>query len=124
MVDHAGLLKKVTIRLFPEREKRQLVTEILNRYGGASWQPEECRVRLAILKLAGTNPELIQYYTVQACRDYRDVIAMAEYPNQMANPYLMRNDPERAKDLVKEDLKQFKDWYLGILWGREDKAAD
>lgn len=124
MINHASILKKVIKKLFPETDKRQRVTEILERYGNASWQHEENRVRLAILKLAGVNTEMIQYFTVQACRDYRDVLAMAEYPNQMANPYMMKNDPEGASELVQEDLKQYKDWYLGIIWdmGEEDSG--
>jgi hypothetical protein len=121
MINHASILKKVISRLFPEAEKRQRVTEILGRYGSAAWQPEEFRVRLAILKLSGVDAEMIQYFTVQACRDYRDVLAMAEYPNQMANPYRMKKDPEGAKELVQEDLKQYEDWYLGIIWEKDEE---
>lgn len=123
MINHASILRKVLKKQFPEAEKRARVTEILGRYGGASWQHEENRVRLAILKLAGVDAEMIQYFTVQACRDYRDVLAMAEYPNQMANPYIMKNDPEGAKELVQDDLKQYEDWYLGIIWNRGEEET-
>ena len=124
MVNHASISKKVVNKLFPEAEKRERVLEILARYGGASWQHEEDRVRLAILKLAGLDTEMIQHFTVQACRDYRDLLTMAEYPNQTANPYIMKNDPKGAKDLVEEDLKQYEEWYLGIIWdrGEEEKG--
>ena len=119
MIDHEAILKKVMVKLFPEMEKRARVAGILEKYGGASWQPERERVRLAILKLAGTDPEIIQYFTVQACRDYRNILSSAEYPNQVANPYLMKNDPDRAGKLEEEDKKQYEDWYLGILWGMD-----
>lgn len=117
MIDHKTILDKVMEKLFPDAAKRQLVTGILERYGNADWQHETDRVRLGILKLAGTNPEMIQYFTIQACRDYRDILASAEYPNQMANPFLRKNEPERARELEELDQKQYEDWYLGIVWG-------
>jgi hypothetical protein len=123
MTEHKTLLKKVIEKLFPEENEREEVAAVLARYGGASWQPEGARVRLAILKLAGGNIEQIRYYTVQACRNYREILASAEYPNQMANPYIMKNDPGRFAELVEQDLKQYRDWYLGILWGKEGKPV-
>jgi hypothetical protein len=118
MVNHATILKKVMEKQFPEEKTRERVSGILGRYGVAGWQQEKNRVRLAILKLAGSNIEMIQYFTMQACRDYRDILAMAEYPNQTANPYIMKNDPEGSRELQQEDLQQYEDWYLGIIWER------
>jgi len=111
-------------KLFPVKNKRQKVAAVLAKYGGASWQPEEARVRLAILRLAGRSLDQIQYYTVQACRDYRNILSSAEYPNQLANPYFRKNDPDRYAELVKEDKKQYRDWYLGILWGEGEKVEE
>jgi hypothetical protein len=124
MVDHKMVLEKVISILFPDAEKRGLAVGILERYGSADWQREADRVRLGILKLAGTNLEMIQYFTVQACRDYRDILASAEYPNQMANPFLRKNDPVRARELEELDQKQYEDWYLGIIWGTDREEGD
>jgi hypothetical protein len=123
MINHASILKKVIKRLFPETDKRERVTEILGRYGSTAWQPEKDRVKLAILKLAGVDTEMIQYFTVQACRDYRDILTMAEYPNQIANPYMMKNDPVGSAKMVQEDLKQYEDWYLGIIWEKKEEDS-
>ena len=124
MTEYKTVVKKILDKLFPSVDERKQVAEVLGKYGGASWQPEEDRVRLAILKLAGRNLDQIQYYTVQACRDYRNVLASAESPNQMANPFLRKNDPDRYAELVEEDKKQYRDWYLGILWGEAGKVED
>jgi hypothetical protein len=124
MVEYKVILKNVLEKLFPSPDELEKVNEVLGKYGGASWQPEGDRVRLAILKLAGKNLEQIQYYTLQACRDYRNILASAESPNQMANPYIRKNDPDRFAELVEEDKKQYRDWYLGILWGEEEPIED
>ena len=50
--DH--LQNKLT-RLFPEKEHRELVGRILEDYGTESHESEPSRVRLAILKLGGTE---------------------------------------------------------------------
>jgi hypothetical protein len=119
MIDHGLLLIRVVEKLFPEKAERDRITRILNRYGGSKFQSESARVKLGILKLAGKSPELIQYYTMQACRDYRDILTAAEYPNQFKNPFLRKNDPAGYARLVEEDRKQYTNWYLRILWGRD-----
>jgi len=124
MIEYKTLVKRVLDKLFPSAEERKQATDVLVKYGGASWQPEEDRVRLAILKLAGKSLDQIQYYTVQACRDYRNVLASAESPHQMANPYIRKNDPDRYAELVEEDKKQYREWYLGILWGEGETIED
>ena len=71
---------------------------------------------MAILKLAGRSPEQIRYYTLMACRDYRDVLAGAEYPKQMGHYPWREKDPERLAQITAEDKEQYQSWYLGILW--------
>ena len=71
---------------------------------------------LAVLKLAGTELERIEYYIGQADMDYRDVLAMAEYPGQMRQPYsLKEEDPERYAQVVEEDRKQYEEWIESLL---------
>ncbi len=115
-----SLLTRIMEKLFPEAEVREEVYSILNSYGGASWQPESARVKLAILKLSNGNPDQIRYFTVQACRDYRDILASAETPKQLANPFIRKNDPEGYSQLGEEDKKEYQDWIRGIL-GEEGK---
>ena len=62
-------------------------------------------------KLAGSQLERINYYIDQADIDYRDVLAMAEYPGEMRQPYsLKENDPERYAQIVEADREQYERW--------------
>jgi hypothetical protein len=54
-----------------------------------------------------------------ACRDYRDVLSAAEYPNQVGKYFLKEKDPARYSEIVERDKKQYQDWYLGVLWNGE-----
>lgn len=119
MIDHANVLPRILEKLFPGEDGRAEVLEILEHYGHAPFQPEKARVRMAILKLAGRSPERIRYFTLQACRDYRDVLSAAEYPGQAGHWNLRKKDPARYERLVQEDLEQYRLWYLGILWEGE-----
>ena len=116
MIDHTKLFPRILEKMFPQDHEQDLVMEILGQYGHADFQREWDRVGMAILKLAGKSPERIRYYTLMACRDYRDVVSAAEYPNQMGNHNLLKTDPAQYDELIKEDLKQYQDWYLGVLW--------
>ena len=116
MTDHSKLLPRLLEKLFPQEEEREQVVGILGQYGSGDLQREGDRVRMAILKLAGRSPEQIRYYTLMACRDYRDVLAGAEYPKQMGHYPWREKDPERLAQITAEDLEQYQSWYLGILW--------
>jgi hypothetical protein len=122
MTDHTKLLPRLLEKLFPLEDERELVIDIMGQYGSADFQREGDRVRMAILKLAGRSPEQIRYYTLMACRDYRDVLAGAEYPNQMGYYPWRENDPERLEQIKVKDMEQYQSWYLGILW--DGKTGD
>jgi hypothetical protein len=109
-------LPRLLEKLFPIEEDRELIIDILDQYGSGDLQREVDRVQMAILKLAGRSPEQIRYYTLQACRDYRDVLAAAEYPKQMGYYPWRDKDPERLAQIEAEDMEQYQSWYLGILW--------
>ncbi len=110
------MLPRLLEKLFPLEEERELVVEILEQYGSGDFQQEGDRVRMAILKRAGRSPEQIRYYTLMACRDYRDVLAGAEYPKQMGHYPWREKDPDRLEQIQAEDKEQYQSWYLGILW--------
>lgn len=60
-----------------------------------------------------------------ACRDYRDVVAAAEYPKQMGHHPWDKKDPAPQEELVEEDKKQYQDWYLGVLWdGKKNNSIE
>lgn len=119
MTDHIKLLPRLLEKMFPNEGDRELVVDILGQYGHEGFHKEMDRVRMAILKLAGRSPERIRYYTLMACRDYRDILSAAEYPSQVGKYLLKDRDPERYEELVQEDKDQYQAWYLGVLWEGE-----
>lgn len=105
MNDH--VLKSILIKkletLFPDSKIRDEVLEIIKTSGNT-------RMQLAILKLADKNPsiEKIIEFTEYANKDYRDVLAWAEYPRQAKNPIF--NDSDKSRKQVKDDLQEYNDW--------------
>ena len=116
-MDHEKLFNEVMKALFPDQLERKRVEKILDRYGTEEYHRESPRVGLAILKLAGTDLERIEHYVEQASMDYRDVLAMAEYPGQMRSHTLKQKDPERYAQIVEEDRKQYEEWINNQLSG-------
>jgi hypothetical protein len=117
-MDHVKLLSLILIALFPNQLERKRVEKVLKKYGAEEPCRETARVRLAVLKLAGTELEQIDHYTGLACVDYRDVLAMAEYPEQMRQHYSLREkDPERYAQILKEDRKQYEGWIEALKKG-------
>ena len=120
MIDYSKLLPRILEKMFPDPDIREEIVDVMDQYGHAEFQREGDRVRMAILKLAGKSPERVRYYTLMACRDYRDVLAAAEYPGEIGYYPWKENDPERLEQIRGEDLQQYQEWYLGILWdGKE-----
>jgi hypothetical protein len=119
MTDHSKLLPRILEKIFPREDERDEVVQILEQYGRAEFQKEPDRVKMAILKLAGKSPERVRYYTLMACRDYRDILSAAEYPKQIGYYKLREDDPDQYDRIVMEDREQYQDWYLGVLWNGE-----
>ena len=95
-------------QVFPEREAADVLAH-LDRYGAEDYHREKERVQLAILKLcdekAGADPA---EYVDAACGDYRDVLAWAEYPNQMRHSPSI--DPKLREELIAKDRAQYLAW--------------
>ena len=97
--------------MFPDSEKRKAVEATLRQYGTESYENEPARVRLAVLKISGGDPELIQRNIATAKQDYRDILAYAEYPRQMGqDSWKLSTDQNRA--LVVADRQEYEAW----LW--------
>lgn len=105
-------VERVTRREFAEGEFMAIL-EILDEYGRESWERETSRVQLAILKLADGDLDALMEYLSVAKKDYRDVLAWAEYPT-----YLSRTTPgqdlseNERQELYSLDWKQYSEW----LW--------
>ena len=77
----------------------QLILNILDENGVESYERERIRVQLAIIKLSEGDRGQLEEYVSLAKTDYRDVLAYAEYPEEMKTSYKeMRQMPvEDAK---------------------------
>jgi hypothetical protein len=87
------------------------VLAMLDEYGAESWQHDPHRVRLAALKLAAGSIERLRYQLETAKRDYRDVLAPAEYPGycrRVLRPGELPSDEERR--IIDDDWTQYQDW--------------
>ena len=84
---------------------------ILDEYGRESWQRERHRVQLAIMKLAAGDLTALRAHLETAKRDYRDVLAFAEYPRYHCEvfPGSELADP-RVKEVIVADWKQYREW--------------
>lgn len=84
---------------------------MLGEYGGESWQNEPHRVRLAALKLAAGSMERLRHEIEGAKRDYRDVLAPAEYPSYMKKvQHSGALPPEEEQRIIDLDWEQYQDW--------------
>ena len=108
-INYGEILQHKLVCLFPDSDARNSIQQELARYGLEEYEREIDRVRLAILKVAGVSPAQVREWVEIAKRDYRDVLAAAEYPNQLTNPTWQMTPAERQA-LSAEDLRQYLDW--------------
>jgi hypothetical protein len=90
--------------LFGSRPDSDELMKLLNRYGSREGDRERERVQLAILKLSEGDPEKLRSNIEAALIDYRDVLAWAEYPEQMRTGKTAFNSPdEEYEEILKQD---------------------
>lgn len=87
------------------------VLAILGEYGTESWHREYARVQLAALKLADGDVEKLRKAITTAKRDYRDALAVAEYPAYSRRGFQTRKLPaEEYRRIVASDWQQYEAW--------------
>lgn len=103
-------VERIVRRDFPV-DRAVEVLALLDEYGKETWQREPHRVRLAALKLAAGDLERLRQEIEGAKRDYRDVLAPAEYPSYSKHMFRIG---ELAKDeqqgIIDADWRQYQDW--------------
>ncbi len=111
MHDARGLILKKVSQLFP-RESPESILAILDLYGIGQWETEKERVQLGILKLSEGSLEKLLHYVQTAKQDPRDVMAFAEYPNEMSvsAAEISAMPLRQAKALRKKDSDQLAAW--------------
>ena len=98
------LLAKIR-QVFPDTDPAEIKRQ-LDAYTG----PERLRVQLAIVKLSDEDRrDSPAHYVGSACQDYRDVLAWAEYPQQLRPDWFTLSVTERAK-VTKADRQQYARW--------------
>ena len=102
-------VERIALRDFPSESSP--VLEILGEYGAEEWHREVDRVRLAVLKLAAGNVDRLLSAIDTAKRDYRDVLASAEYPkySRLVGPSEVVS-PDEVQRIVEADWEQYSAW--------------
>ena len=97
-------VERIVRRDYPA-EQFDTVMNMLNEYGVEQWQRENSRVRLAAMKLAAGNLEMLRRALNSAKVDYRDVLSGAEYPTYESNS----SQIEKRK-AIENDWNQYQAW--------------
>jgi len=97
-------------RMFPGTDPATVLA-VLDRYGVEPYEQERERVQMSILKLSEGKWEQLEQCVDVAKRDFRDVLAGAEYPNAMAIGFPDTDEmtPAERRRLIEADEKQYKD---------------
>ncbi len=99
---------------WPDEDLDQILA-LLNQYGSEEYEREIPRVQLAILKLSGGDLKQIPRLVEMARTDYRDLLAYAEYPEEMKTDYklIRQMGAEEVGQLRQRDRQQYLDWLNG-----------
>jgi len=101
-------IKRIVEREFPKLEFSEIET-LLKMYQSES-EKGKYRVYASILKLSDGNIESVKRYVEKANIDYRDVIALSEYPNYLDNAFENDLPAEKKKQLIIDDWTQYEAW--------------
>ena len=103
------LVKAKAAKCFPSLDTDEVLS-ILDRYGTEVYERERERVHVAILKLSeGDRDKLLANLEI-AKRDYRDILAYAEYPEEMTRDTWKMNNADEVKQIRDRDRQQYEDW--------------
>jgi hypothetical protein len=102
------LVQKKLRDCFPDAESAGEALALLNGYGAQPWHREADRVRLAMLMQSGGDLARLRELAATADRDYRDVLVVAEYPEEFrAFP---QTPPAEMAAIRRRDLEQYQRW--------------
>jgi len=103
-----ALVQALVARLF-KPEVRAEAADVLAQYGARAHEREEIRVRVAALKLREGSLDRLRDLMARAKRDYRDVLAWAEYPEELRSPTWRLPVAEQAR-IRTADREQYLAW--------------
>ena len=104
------VLEKIA-QYWPGANHQEVMT-VLDEYGEESHGLGRARVQLAILKLSEGERERLTELVGMAKKDYRDVLAYAEYPEEMRIGFvgMSRLSAEEVKAVRQRDREQYLRW--------------
>jgi hypothetical protein len=107
------VLEKIK-QCWPDEDTKEILV-ILDRYGKESGERGRARVQLAIIKLSDGKKERLEELVRSAKRDYRDVLAYAEYPEEMRLGFvgIKGLSADEAKATRQRDRAQYLEWLGG-----------
>ena len=98
-------------QLFGAHPNSEQLLQLLAQYGSRDGDRERDRVRLAILKLSDGDPVKLRNNVAAAMLDYRDVLAWAEYPEQMrTGKSAFNSSRDEIEEITKRDSEQYRAW--------------
>jgi hypothetical protein len=109
-----GKVREKVAHYWPDVDPEEILS-ILDEYGVEASERGRARVQLAILKLSAGQRDRLPELVVMAKRDYRDVVAYAEYPEEMrlSSVEMRQLSREEAQALRRRDRKQYLRWLGG-----------
>jgi hypothetical protein len=93
---------------FPATDIASTALDLLDSYGNESWHFEKDRVQLAILKLSNGELKKLSSLVEVASSDYRDVLALAEYPEVISAAF--STPAAEMNSMRQRDLDQYLRW--------------
>ncbi len=105
-----GEVERVLARIHPDEAQRSAARDLLARYGGEDWHRELDRVRLAVLRLAGTDLAATERRVADASVDYRDTLVAAEYPRFSRLPVGTDPASEAYRKAIEDDAADYLAW--------------
>ena len=103
-------VRRIAYRDFPAAQFNAVMA-VLDEYGMENWQREAHRVKLAALKLAHGDLDELRRKIEVAKRDYRDVVAYAEYPEYMQSVSPSNSlSPKQVQAIIDRDWLQYNRW--------------
>jgi hypothetical protein len=103
-------VRRIALRDFG-KERLSDVLSLLGEFGKQPWNTPSARVSLAILKLANGDIDRLREALDIAMRDYRDVLAAAEYPTYHREIGFDDVDEDKRRNVIDADWAEYREWF-------------
>ena len=94
---------------FPNEVLEEIMS-ILDLYGSELYEKERERIQIAIIKVSEGNLDKLRESVKAAKLDFRDVLAWAEYPEEMSQYTWNIHDKEALNTIRNRDRRQYLEW--------------